>query len=113
MENRKDDNYFVDKIVNCINTIEEVSKNKSMEDIENDVMVNNTIMFQFTLIGEYSTRLTEEYKNSKPNVPWQEIMGFRNRIVHDYNGVVYSRISRTIESDLPILKKEILRWNTT
>lgn len=72
-------------------------------------MVNNTIMFQFTLIGEYSTRLSDEYKNKKLNVPWQEIKGFRNRIVHDYNGVIYSRISETIEKDFPILKEELSR----
>lgn len=109
MENKKDDKFFVDKIIDCINIIEGISKDKTLDDIENDIMINNTIMFQFTLIGEYSTRLSEEYKNNKPNVPWQEIKGFRNKIVHDYNGVIYSRLSKTIETDLPILKKEILK----
>lgn len=65
MDNIKDDKYFVNKILECIDVIKKLSENKNAEELEEDILINNAIMFQFTLIGEYTTRLTEEYKNSK------------------------------------------------
>lgn len=109
MDNIKDDEYFVNKILECIDVIEKLSENKNAEELEEDILINNAIMFQFTLIGEYTTRLTEEYKNSKKSIPWQKIKGLRNNIVHDYEGMVYSRIKKTIDDDLPMLKKELLK----
>lgn len=108
MENIKDDKYFVDKILECISIIEDISKGKDIEELEQNVLLNNTIMFQFSLIGEYSGRLSEEYKNKKPNIPWSSIKGFRNNIIHNYDGVIYSRVEQTIKVDVPNLKKDLL-----
>lgn len=107
MDNIKDDKYFVNKILECIDAIEKISENKSTEELEENILINNAIMFQFTLIGEYTTRLTDKYKKNKENIPWQKIKGLRNNIVHDYEGVMYSRIKQTIDNDLLMLKKEL------
>lgn len=109
MVNIKDDKYFVDKILKSINIIEATYKGKTVKDLEQDIFVNNTIMFQLIMIGENSTRLSEEYKNSKNNISWQKIKGLRNLVVHDYDGVKYDIIDDTIVNDIEEFKKELLK----
>lgn len=109
MDRINDDEYFVGKIIECINIIQRFYSGKNIEDLEKDILLNNTIMFQFILISEYSTRLSQEFKNEKNNIPWNKIKGLRNSVVHAYNKVIYKVVDDTIINDLPILKKELLK----
>ena len=45
MDNIKDDKYFVNKILECIDAIEKISENKSTEELEENILINNAIMF--------------------------------------------------------------------
>lgn len=107
MVKEKNDSVIIDKILKCINIILNVSKDKSIEEIQNNEIINSTIMFQLILIGEYTTSLSDEYKLKKENIPWNKIKGLRNNIVHDYGGIIYSRLYNTIKNDLPQLKEEL------
>lgn len=107
MESVKNDKELCEKIIECINNIENVYT--GLQDLENDILVNNTIMFQFLLIGDYAVRISNEYKNNKNNIDWSKIKGLRNIVVHDYDRVRYDVIDDTIKNDLTELKKEILK----
>lgn len=109
MVKEKDDNVIIEKIVKCIDLILDVSNGKSLEDIENDELLNSVIMFQLILIGEYSIKLSDEYRKKRDTIPWIKIKALRNNIVHDYGGIIYSRLYSTINDDLPKLKDELLK----
>lgn len=102
----KNDQFFVNKIIESIDIILDVTKDKTIKEIENNILINNTVMFQFMLIGECVARLSDEYKNKK-DIPWTKIKGLRNIVVHNYDSVDYSLINETIFNDLPKLKKII------
>ena len=61
-----------------------------------------------TIIGEAAKNISPELRKGKPQVPWKEIAGMRDKIVHHYFGVDYEAVYETIRQDLPDLKKEIL-----
>lgn len=53
---------------------------------KNDILLDS-MLFRMIQISENAKNLTEEYKNSNPDIPWSAISGLRNRIVHDYGNV--------------------------
>ncbi len=55
------------------------------------------------VIGEAATRVCAETKKSQPDVPWSEIIGMRNRLVHGYFEVNLKRVWDTVQNDLPAL----------
>lgn len=59
------------------------------------------------IIGEASRQLPNEFKANYPDVPWHEIAGLRNRIVHDYMGVDLEIVWHIIDQELDTLKGRI------
>ena len=60
-----------------------------------------------TSIGEHAARLSEEVIATLPGIPWRDIIGMRARIVHDYEGFDPDIARRTINEDLPRLRRAI------
>lgn len=56
---------------------------------------------------EATKRISEDIKQKYPEVPWREIVGFRNILIHDYLKISLIRVWDVIEKDLSILKKQI------
>ena len=67
----------------------------------------NAICLEFIQIGEKVNLLPEEFYESYPDVPWHELYGLRNRIVHGYEIVRKEIIWATIVQDLPLIKTRL------
>lgn len=107
MDNKKNDKYYVDKILENVNSIIKYTKDMSYEEyIENELLIDAS-MFRLVQIAENIKGLSEEYKKSHPTIPWGLIVGFRNGIVHDYGKTDYSIVYEIISDDIYKLKKEL------
>jgi len=73
----------------------------------NEQMNLNASLTLLANIGENVSKTTEELKNEYPNVEWQKIKKFRNRIAHDYAGIDLAIVYEIITNDLRVLKPEI------
>lgn len=62
-------------------------------------------VFNLSQIGELCRAADESYIREHPEVPWHEMYGLRNRIVHDYEGVNLRLVWEIISGDIPDLKK--------
>ena len=107
MENRKDDNYFLEKIKNNINRINSVMNGVSYDDFVSNLDKQDIAMFNLIQISENAKQISEEYKKKHINVPWMDIYGLRNRIVHDYGNVELDIIYQTLNDDIPDLLEEL------
>ena len=58
-------------------------------------------------MGEAVKNIPENFKKRYPDIPWREIAGFRDNLVHEYFGIDAREVWKTIKDDLPQLKKEI------
>jgi uncharacterized protein with HEPN domain len=65
------------------------------------------VLYNLTLIGEAVNRISNEVKEKYPDIPWREIVGFRNRIIHEYDGVDVDILTNVIFMEIPILKSKI------
>ena len=58
-------------------------------------------------LGEVANRIDEEYEESHSDIPWRQIYGLRNRIIHDYEGINLNLIWEIIQEDLPELLEKL------
>lgn len=69
---------------------------------KNDILLDS-MLFRMIQISENAKNLTEDYKNSNSDIPWNAISGLRNRIVHDYGNVDLNVVFDTLKNDIPEL----------
>lgn len=80
----------------------------NLEDFQNDSMRVEACVFNLMQMGELAKQsLSDELKQQIKTIPWKQIYGMRNRIVHGYSGVNMRIVWDTIHDDLPELKKEL------
>lgn len=84
---------------------------KDLADFQRDSMRVEACVFNLMQIGELAkTSLSDEMKQQITTIPWKQIYGMRNRIVHGYSGVNMQIVWDTIHDDLPALAKELKQY---
>lgn len=91
----------------AIEKIFDKSKGKSLFDLEKDDTLQLAIERLFEILGEAANRIPKEYQINYPNIPWSQIIGMRNVIIHSYDKVDSEQLFLTIQRDLPMLKSEL------
>ena len=103
MDNTKNDAYYIDKIIDDLKFIIKHMEDVNEEDLgENEVLLDS-MMFRLIQISENAKSLSDEYKDNISDIPWSDIYGLRNRIVHDYGNVDLGIIFSTLKDDIPEL----------
>lgn len=100
----KNDDYYVEKIIFDLDYIIENMSGKDYDDFFVNSILQDSMMFRLIQISENSKRLSEDYKTSNFEVPWNDMIGLRNRIVHDYGNVDLTVIYDTLKYDIPKLR---------
>ena len=85
----------------------DIAKNQSREDIDKDEKLRLALTHLMTLVGESATRISKETQNQHSDIPWQKMIGIRNRLIHGYDFVDYDILWITITKNLPILIEKI------
>ncbi len=72
-------------------------------------LVQDAVIRNLQTLAESSQRLSSEIKATEPQIPWRELSGFRNVIVHGYLGIDLGAVWLVVEQDLPALTKAVNR----
>jgi uncharacterized protein with HEPN domain len=105
----RSDEVYLQDILGAINIILTYIENKTESEFVNDQMLQDAVIRRFEIIGEASTKISEDIKNKNPVVQWRLMKGMRNKLIHEYFGVSAVTIYSTIKLDLPILKEQLER----
>lgn len=108
MDNKKDNNYYINKIVLDLDFIIAHSKDVSYNEFCSNEILVDSMMFRLIQISENSEKLTEKFKEEHKDIQWRAMKGLRNRIVHEYGAVDLTIIYDTLRKDIPKLKDSIL-----
>ncbi len=103
----RDDNLLLKDILDAINSILEFSKNMSYEEFSTDDRTLSAVIRKFEVIGEASKKISSSFKSTNLDIPFKEMASMRDRLIHDYFGVDTNLVWKTIQNDLPLLKKQI------
>ena len=71
--------------------------------------MQDAVIRNLQTLTESSQRLSSEIKATEPQMPWRELAGFRNVIVHDYMGIDLPAVWVVVERDLPLLAEVVDR----
>ncbi|MBD5476510.1 MAG: DUF86 domain-containing protein [Lachnospiraceae bacterium] len=106
------DRYILKKIYQHIVAVLEYCEEATcLEEFRENKMRVEACVFNLMQIGELAkTSLSEELKGQITSIPWKQIYGMRNRIVHGYEGVEMRIVWDTIKEDLPILRDELEKY---
>jgi len=103
MSERSAELLLEDMLESC-ERILEYTKGLSFDEFRMNYLVVDAVVRNFTIIGEAAGRIPDEYKIKHPEIEWDRIRGFRNRIVHDYFGIDYQIVWIIIENNIPELR---------
>ena len=103
MDNVKNDNYYIQKIKHDLEFISKHMKNVDIEDLNANEILLDSMLFRMIQISENARKLTDEFKRTRGNIPWNALYGLRNRIVHDYGNVDLNIVYETLKNDIPDL----------
>ncbi|KYC53024.1 MAG: hypothetical protein BWX56_01623 [Euryarchaeota archaeon ADurb.Bin023] len=71
-------------------------------------MINSAVIFQIIIIGEAVKNISEELKEDYPDIPWRNIAGTRDRLIHGYFEIQLSEVWEVVVSDLNDLKNVVM-----
>jgi len=103
----KDDLAYIDHILDCIRKINEFSNGLSLKEFNTNELVQDAIIRNIEIIWEASKKISNETKQTNYKIPWKEIAGMRDKLVHDYLGVDAIVVWKTIKEDIPTLQREL------
>ena len=98
---RHDDAYLLDMLLSARDAAE-FAAGLTFPQFEQSQLHQNAILKAIEIIGE-AARISEETKQAHPGIPWPEIIGMRNRLVHAYFEVDLKRVWKTAQQDIPRL----------
>ena len=99
----KEDAVYIEHMLDSILRIDEYVESKEL--FYDSHLVQDAVIRNLQVMAESSQRLSEVIKNNYPEIPWKNISGFRNILVHDYLGVDLDMIWSVVEQELPGLEK--------
>ena len=102
------DRVLIAHMRDCLDRILEYT-NAERSRFETSRLVQDAVIRNLQTLAESSQRLSIEIKGTEPQIPWRELAGFRNVIVHGYLGVDLAAVWLVVEQDLPALSEAVHR----
>ncbi|MGB2936947.1 MAG: DUF86 domain-containing protein [Phycisphaerae bacterium] len=85
----------------------EMAAGRSREDLDHDRQLNLALVRLLEVIGEAASRVPPEECRRRPGIPWRDVVGLRNRLIHGYDDVNFDILWTIVQDDLPPLGDRI------
>jgi uncharacterized protein with HEPN domain len=102
----KDDRVYLYHILDSIEYIK--SDTSGGEDVfMGDRRIRDAVIRNLEIIGEAVKKISDDFKKKYPNIPWRQIAGMRDKLIHEYFGVNLTIVWDTVVEFLPVLERQL------
>jgi uncharacterized protein with HEPN domain len=104
----KDDSLYLRHILEAIDRVQAYTAG-GPDAFRGDLKTQDAVVRNLQIIGEAAKKVSKETRTAHPDVPWREMTGMRDRVVHDYFGVSLDIVWDVVQNHLPSLREKVLR----
>ena len=110
MDNAKNDKYYFQKAIDDIDAIQKYVNQKTYEEFMADELLIDAVMFRLVQLIENVKEISDDFKKEHQEIVWRNVIGFRNRIVHEYGKTDYTVVYEVISKDLLELRELFVQY---
>ena len=103
----KDDKVFLQNIIECIIKIETYTK-AGKEEFMKSELIQDAVIRNLEIIGEATKKISQGIKEQYPDIPWRQMAGLRDVLIHDYMGISLKIVWNVVQNELSQLKVKII-----
>ena len=98
---------YVEDIVDAMEKAEILLEDVTFEQFEADFRINFAVVRALEIVGEATKRLPITLRDQYPDIPWKEMAGMRDRIIHGYDNVNFRIVWDTVKQRIPAVKPQL------
>lgn len=103
----KDERLYLHHMLDAADKIEQYIRDGSYEEFMKKRLLYDGMMMELAVIGEMSVSVSEDMQKKITALPWEQMRGLRNRIVHEYHGLDDKALWQVCTEDLPVLQESL------
>ncbi len=109
------DREFLGDILEAIRRANIYVAGMSYEDFLADLKTQDAVIRTLEIVGEATKRLSQETRKGHPTIPWKNMAGVRDKLIHDYFGINVDVVWQIVHNELPTVAIQIghILTNTT
>lgn len=104
---KHEESVYLKHILDAVGKIEEYLQGVNEDTFQDKSLIQDGVIRQLEIIGEAVRHMSPESRKMYPTVPWQDIAGMRDKLIHDYFGVDLIQVWSAATEDVPELKKRV------
>jgi uncharacterized protein with HEPN domain len=104
---KRDSTLYLSDIIENMRDAELFIGTRTFETFRSDKMAVNAVLRSLEVVGEATKNVPEEVRNRRPGVPWRNMARMRDRVIHVYFGVDYTRFWEAVKNVIPSVRPEI------
>ncbi len=95
---------YLNDIIEVIDDIQNFTENISFKDLENDKKTLYAVIRCLEILGEAVKKIPKNVKERYPDIPWKNMAGMKDVLIHDYFGVDVETVWLTVNEKIPHIK---------